>query len=152
MTSREKVVARVRLGWALVAAGVLVGVTGAITELMYTGPYNARILTGFGILLMGVGAGYLMRYRAALKDRDSARRVAAEVDDERVVMIRTRAGNRAFWVSTAFVYAGLTWSSFAANGGLPPLEGDTLWYFLAAATLVPFAVYVGSMFRDERTL
>lgn len=40
--------------------------------------------------------------------------------------------------------------SFAANGNLPALRGDVLWCFLAAAVLMPFGVYVGSILIDQR--
>ena len=91
-----------------------------------------------------------MRYRAALKDEQSARRLNVEERDERTVLIRARAGNRAYWVSAALIYIGLMWASFAANGGLPPLTGNTLWFFLAAAVLFPFGVYVASILFDQR--
>ena len=42
------------------------------------------------------------------------------------------------------------WESFAANGNLPALSGNALWYFLAAAVLVPFGVYAGSILIDQR--
>jgi len=100
--------------------------------------------------MAGAGIGYLVRYRAAAADERAARRLSAEERDERTVMIRTRAGNRAYWASAGLVYAGLMWASFSANGSLPPLEGDTVWYYLAVATLVPLAVYIGSMLVDER--
>ena len=153
MDSRMKwIAAKVRLGWTLLVAGVLAGVAGVVAERVYANsPYNYRIITGVGIALTGAGVGYLIRYRAAMKDEQSARRLTAEERDERTVLIRSRAGSRAFWVSTAMVYTGLMWASFAANGGLPALDGDKLWYFLAAATLVPFGVYVGSVIVDERT-
>jgi hypothetical protein len=154
MTDRTKwIVARVRPGWAFLAVGVLVGIAGVVIGAANAGsPVNFRIITGLGILSIGVGAGYLVRYRAALKDAESARRLMTEARDERTVMIRARAGSRAFWTSATLVYVGLMWSSFAANGGLPPLDGDTLWYFLATAVVVPFAIYVGSILVDERTL
>jgi hypothetical protein len=78
--------------------------------------------------------------------------VTVEEHDERTVLIRARAGNRAYWVSTALVYLGLMWASFASSGSLPVLGGDALWNFLAAAVLIPFAVYVASMMVDQRKL
>jgi uncharacterized protein YjeT (DUF2065 family) len=154
MDSRTNWIAtRVNLGWAFLTAGVLTGVAGVVARQAFTGsPYNLRIITGLGILLAGVGVAYLVRYRAALRDEQSARRIAAEERDERTLLIRARAGNRAYWASAALVYTGLMWASFAATGGLPPLSGDTLWYFLAASVLIPFGVYVASVLLDERTV
>ena len=149
---KKWIAVRVQLGWALLFAGVVFGVGGVALGWMNSGsPYNYRIITGVGIMLAGVGVGYLLRYRAALRDDHVASRVRAEERDERTVLIRTRAGNRAFWVSNAFVYVALMWSSFASNGGLPPLDGDTLWNYLAAGVVIPFGVYVVSMLADERT-
>jgi len=143
---------RMRLGWITLLAGFLVVSLGIFMEVGFSSlPYNLRIVTGVGILLVGVGAGTLIRYRAALKDEQSLRRLTAEERDERTVMIRTRAGNRAYIVSAALVYTGLMWASFAANGSLPPLAGDGLWFFLAACVLVPFGVYVASVLIDQRS-
>jgi len=100
---------------------------------------------------MASGVGLLVRFRAGLKDEASARRIMANVRDERTVMIRMRAGNRAFWMSSVLVYAGLMWTSYAAKSELPVLSQDALWDFLAAAVAVPFAVYIGTMLIDERT-
>ena len=144
---------RVRMGWLFMAAGAFVAVVGIFTELKYAYlPYNFRIITGLGILLAGIGVGYLVRYGAALKDEQSARRLSVEERDERTVLIRARAGNRAYWVSTAIIYIGLMWASFAANGSLPALTGNALWFFLAAGVLVPFGVYITSILVDQRNL
>lgn len=144
---------RIRTGWMLLAAGVLVASVGIFAELQFANlPYNFRIVTGIGILLSGVGIGYLVRYRAALKDEQSARRLTVEERDERTVLIRTRAGNRAYWVSSALIYTGLMWASFAANGSLPDLSGNVLWFFLAAVVLIPFGVYITSILIDQRNL
>ena len=144
MDNRTKwIKTKIHMGWMLLSMGALVAVAGIITELQYADqPYNFRIITGLGILLIGIGIGNLVRYGTALKDEQSARRVIVEEADERTVLIRTRAGNRAYWVSAAFIYIGLMWASFAANGDLPALAGNTLWFFLAAGVLVPFGVYM----------
>lgn len=152
MDNRTKWIStRIRTGWTFLWAGVLVGASGIFAELQYAGlSYNYRIITGLGILLAGIGVGFLVRYKAAMKNEESARRLTVEERDERVVLIRARAGNRAYWVSTLLVYIGLMWASFAADGSLPALIGDALWYFLAAAVVIPFGVYVTSVIVDER--
>ena len=99
-----------------------------------------------------MGFGSLIRYGAALKNEGSARRLVVEEADERTVLIRARAGNRAYWASAAFIYIGLMWASFAANGELPALAGNVLWFFLAAAVLVPFGVYIVSFLIDSHNL
>ena len=143
---------RVRLGWALLAVGVVLAGMGVWLEFQYLYVENSfRILTGLGILLAGVGIGFLVRYRPALKDSLSARRLNAEEGDERTVLIRARAGNRAYWVSAALIYIGLMWVSFSW-GGLPEMGSNALWYYLAACVLIPFGVYIASILIDERNL
>ena len=144
--------ARVRLGWVLLAAGILVIVIGVVAEWQFADqPYNLKIITGAGILLGGIGIGYLVRYGTVLRnDGASTRRMAAEERDERSLMIRNQAGNRAYWVSAALVYLGLMWASFAANGDLPELSNDLLWYYLAAGFVIPFGVYAVSIVIDQR--
>ena len=142
-----------RLGWIFLALGLLLAIVGIIIERVYAYlPYNFRIITGVGIFLAGIGVANLVRFGAAMKDEASAKRLTVEERDERTVLIRSRAGNRAFWVSIALVYIGLMWSSFAANGGVPDLSGDVLWFFLAAGVLIPFGVYVIGILIDQRNL
>jgi ABC-type uncharacterized transport system permease subunit len=152
MDNRKKwIAAKIRWGWVLLAAGVLLGAAGIIIRRIYADlPYNFAIVTGLGIFLIGLGISNLVRYRAALKDEQVFMRLTVQERDERNVFMRSRAGNRAYWVSSALVYAGLMWESFAANGNLPALRGDALWYFLAAAVLIPFGVYAASILVDQR--
>lgn len=70
--------------------------------------------------------------------------------DERTVLIRTRAGNRAYWLSAGLVYIGLMWTSLAAHGHLPDLSGDVLWFYLVFCVIVPFDVYITSILVDQR--
>ena len=87
------------------------------------------------MLAAGLGVSQVLRYRPALRDEASARRIAVEERDERSVQIRTRAGNRAWIVSAVWVWIALMWVSFASNGDVPPLAGDLLWWYLVAAFL-----------------
>lgn len=145
------IAARVTLGWIYLAAGVVVALVGIFAEVNFSyATFNFRLITGMGILLSGVGVGYLVRYRAALKDERSRRRLTAEERDERTILIRNRAGNRAYIVSAVLVYTGLMWTSFAASGSLPALTGDALWFFLAACVLIPFSAYVASILIDQK--
>ena len=151
MDNRKKwITDKIRLGWVLLAAGVLRGAAGFILGRIYFNlPYNFGIISGLGIFLAAIGINNLLVYRTALTNQQVAERLAVTERDERTVFIRARAGNRAYWVSTALVYAGLMWESFAANGNLPALLGNTLWYFLAAAVLIPFGVYATSIVIDQ---
>ena len=46
-------------------------------------------------------------------------------------------------------YIALMWLSFASRGGLPAPTSDGLWYYLAAAVVVPFLVYLTSIIYDQ---
>ena len=154
MDNRKNWIAtRVTLGWIFLVTGVLVGSLGIFMEISYSYvPFDFRLITGLGILLAGIGVGFLIRYRAALKDEQSRRRLTAEERDERTAMIRTRAGNKAYIVSAVLVYIGLMWTSFAANGSLPALAGNALWFFLATCVVLPFGVYVASILIDQQRI
>ncbi|MCJ7709616.1 MAG: hypothetical protein MUQ32_02190 [Chloroflexi bacterium] len=142
---------RLRLGWSLIVLGVALLVAGGVLGALNAGSgWNYGIIGGLGILAAGFGVGQVLRYRPALRDEASARRIAVEERDERSAQIRTRAGNRAWIVSAVFVWIALMWVSFASNGDVPALAGDLLWWYLVAALGVPFAVYAGSITLDER--
>ncbi len=142
---------RWRVGWILLALGLIVAVIGALLpSLVGDLLFNARIITGLGILLLGLGVARLLHYGAARRDARAARRLTAEERDERTQILRARAGNRAYRISTALAYGGLMWVSFAASGSLPPLSADALWYFLAALVVLPFVVYIVSLVYDEQ--
>ncbi len=142
---------RARFGWLLLAGGLVLLAGSLIAARVNPNEtFDFRIVGGLGILVAGIGLAFAVRYGMALRDTPTARRVMVEERDERTVFIRQRAGSRAYWISAAAVFGGLMWSSFAANGQLPPLEGDALWNYLAAATIVPLAVYLGSVILDER--
>jgi ABC-type uncharacterized transport system permease subunit len=139
------------LGRILLIAGLIVGVAGLLLPRLVNGlQFNPRIITGLGILLLGIGFAYLVRYGAAGRDVQVARRLVSEERDERMRIIRTRAGNRAYWVSAAMIYGGLMWVSFAESGSLPPLSADMLWNFLAAAVVLPFVIYAASLMVDQK--
>lgn len=142
---------KLRLGWAFLAAGIMLALAGIFIGLEFDYlPYNFRVITGLGILLIGIGISYLVRYWAAQKDETAAQRAMVDERDERTVAIRARAGNRAYWVSAVMLYAGLLWVGLAANGSLPELSGDVLWYYLAAAVVFPFGIYIVSLVVEER--
>ena len=144
--TQKKNLARIFLG-----TGLVVLISGVVLELLKAGlGFDPRIITGLGILLLGIGAANFVRYHAASKNPAAASREFNEERDERMVIIRTRAGNRAFWISIAMTYAILMWESMASNGSLPKLSSDRLWFFLAAAVVLPFVVYIASIVNDQK--
>jgi hypothetical protein len=145
------IVGRVRLGWISVGLGIgLVGMSVVLGAVNPGTGMDHNALGGLGILAIGFGVGWVVRYRPALRDEASARRIAVEERDERSVQFRTRAGNRAWIVSAFLVWIALMWSSLAGSGNLPALSGDLLWWYLVIALGVPFGVYVVSITLDEQ--
>ena len=150
--SKQWIEKRIRTGWIILIAGILVSASGLLSELKISGqPFDFRIVTGLGILLIGIGIGILVRYGSAARDESAAKRITNEEHDERTLFIRAKAGNRAYWVSTAMVYAGLMWVSFASNGKLPKINEDALWYFLALAIILPFGIYLYNVIHEEKS-
>lgn len=138
-------------GWVLFVLGLLVFTIGILTELSNsTQPFNVRIITGFGFVFIFGGIGILTRYRAALRDEKAAKRIMINAADERTVMIRSKAGHLAFWVSMIITYIMLQYVSLTSNGSLPGLSEDALWYILSAAVVIPFSVYVTGILIAER--
>jgi len=141
---------QIRLGWVFLAGGLVVAVAGILLpRLVGDLSIDERIITGVGILLLGIGTAYLTHYGAARRDSQAARRMIAEEHDERMQILRAQAGNRSYWVSAVMAYAGLMWVSFVENGSLPPLSADALWYFLAAVVVLPFGIYAASLMYDQ---
>ncbi len=138
-----------RLGWGLLIAGLILALAGiAVQRLVGSLSFNPKIITGLGILFLGIGAAFMVRYGSARRSEKAALRMVNEERDERLQSLRARAGNRAYWVSAIMAYAILMWDSMSANGSLPELMGDALWYALAALVLVPFGVYAASLAYD----
>jgi hypothetical protein len=144
--NQKKNLATIFLGLGLVGF-----IKGIILELLKVNQgFDPRIISGLGILFIGIGLSNWIRCRSAVKDSVTTRREINAERDERMVTIRTRAGNRAFWVSILMTYTCLMWESFAGNGSLPKLTSDGLWFFLAAAVIIPFAVYIASILYDQK--
>jgi hypothetical protein len=141
---------QVRLGWIFLAVGLVLALAGIVLQRSVDNlPFNARIITGLGILLLGIAVSFLVRYGAVRRDPKAAARLVSEERDERMQIIRARAGNRAYWLSALLTYALLMWVSFSQNGSLPALSADALWYILAGLVIVPFGVYAASMAYDQ---
>jgi hypothetical protein len=141
---------RVRIGWGLLILGIVLFAAGLVLQFLFTVAFNPRLVSGFGIFVTGMGVALILRYRGVQNNRQAAARLVNEERDERSRLIRARAGSRAFWVSLVMTYAALMWLSFASNGSLPAPSPDGLWFYLAAAVVVPFIVYIGGIVYEER--
>lgn len=138
-----------RMGWGFMIVGMVLIIAGLVLQFFSTLPFNVRIISGLGICIVGVGIAEILRYLSYRKEPQSAARLINEDLDERSRMIRMKAGNRAFWVSLALTYAALMWLSFAGNGSLPTPDPDTLWFYMAAAVMIPFIIYIVSIVYDR---
>lgn len=114
--------------------------------------FDPRLVTGLGILLVGLGIAALLRGGLPHPSSEASRRLGIEELDERNVTIRRLTGSRAFIVSVALTYLLLMWVSFASNGQLPTLSPDGLWYALAVAFVAPVLVYLGSVIHSQRSM
>ena len=140
-----------QIGVGMLVGGVALGLYGIALQLWIgTEPFNTRIVSGLGILLIGIGIAYLIRYRVARQVTPAAAWMFNEEHDERNRTLLACAGNRAFWVSLALAYAGLMWVSSSSNGSLPVLSQDALWYYLATLVVVPFGVFAISLLVEQR--
>lgn len=152
MNSKDALIKN-RLMWSKIglAVGVLIIVAGLIAQLTQpASPYNLRLITGLGIVITGLSLGNWVLYRAANRKDQGALRTLRDEQDERIMQIKGQAGLRAYLVSAAMVFIGTIWSAFADQGSLPELAGNTLWYFLVAALVIPLLVYLLSMVLGER--
>lgn len=141
-----------RIGWTLVVAAVVVGATGLALQAATTVlPFDPRLVTGLAIVLLGLAIAALIRGGVGTRAGDTSR-LGVEERDERNVAIRRLAGSRAFVVSLTLTYALLMWVSFSANGQLPALSPDALWYALAAAVVLPLVVYAVSAIWADRSM
>lgn len=99
--------ARVRRALILLGAGAVLFLAGGALQRWAPGlPFDARIVSGLGILLLGVGLAQYITYHGARGDPKAASRKMIDERDERNVLLRARAGHRAFWVSLGLGYHG----------------------------------------------
>jgi len=115
-------------------------------------PFDARSVTAFGILLLGVAIAFLTPYFQWRRNPEAATRLANQAQDERYRMIRARAGNRAYWASLVIACLGLTYISTMLGNMVPVLSTNTLWYYMTALVALPYLVYATSYGYDEKHL
>jgi hypothetical protein len=134
---------RIRQGWVLLGLGALLLAGGiALSALLPGGPSNFKWVEGFGIWLLGWGSIHQARYLLAARDPSAARRAINEDLDERNIAISRQAGHVAFVVTILAAGSALIVHSAMTRGS----PYDALWWFLAAAVVVPSAVYVVAQF------
>ena len=134
---------RIRQGWVLLGLGALLLAGGiALSALLPGGPSNFKWVEGFGVLFLGWGSIHQARYLLAARDPASASRAINAELDERNIAIDRQAGKVAFVVTVTAAAAALIVHSAMTRGA----PYDALWWLLAAAVVVPSAVYVVAQF------
>lgn len=132
------------------AVGLLIALAGITMEVFKVVPgYDPRLITSAGILLLGISFSNWLRVYLARKDPEAAIRTINTEFDERLTLIRSRGGNRSFWVSISLTYSLLMWESISSNGSLPLLSDNARWFWLAAAVVIPMITYITSILYDE---
>jgi len=131
-------------------SGLIVTFSGILFEVFHVSlGFDARLITGSGFLVFGVSFSNWLQYLSAIKDPKTAKREYLAQMDEREIFIRSTAGNRAFWISIVCTYSLLMWESLSSNGSVPQLSDNTLWYWLAAAVVIPFITYIVGIIQGE---
>ncbi|MBM3138425.1 MAG: hypothetical protein FJZ98_09590 [Chloroflexi bacterium] len=134
----------------LIAGIVCTGAGVAIETTNISLGIDPRLITGLGILLLGLSLSAWLRFYSAEKRPQTTQRMVVAESDERMTAIKNKAGQRGFWTSMAIIYGLLMWESISSNDSLPILSADARWYWLAAAVVLPMAVYIGSIVQGNR--
>jgi uncharacterized membrane protein len=130
-------------GLALIAAGLILVAAGLVLpHFVNIVSFNPKLIPAAGVLLLGFGIANMAQYATIRIAPETARQMLIEKSDERLQLIRARAGNRAFKVSIAATYIILLWVSLASGGNIPALSDDALTYLLVAAVVAPMIVYI----------
>jgi len=130
-------------GWSLFVLGAILLLAGTIPPILKLAVfYPPHLAGGFGILIMGWGVAILARFGLARKNAGSVKRAMIEENDERLVLIRSRAGNDAFLLSIPATSIGLLLYSAITRGNPEP---DYFWYYMVFMTLLPIVVYIVRM-------
>lgn len=152
MNSIDKFKNQQRLFFRLfLIAGIISIAAGIVMERTNLIPgFNPRLITGLGILLLGMSLSAWLRFYSASKRPEEAQRMVVADSDERMTAIKNKAGNRGFWLSLSITYALLMWESVSSNGSLPVLSADARWFWLAAAVVLPMIVYIVGIVQGNR--
>ncbi len=136
-------------GLVAMAAGLVVVVAVVALGLLsrHTGP--GRLALSVGMLQLGLGIVRLLQYAYIRRHPWAGWRMMMWERDERLQLIRARAGQRAFVTSSALAITLLLWASLASDFRLPALSSDALWFSLVVVVVVPFLVYIGSVTYEQ---
>jgi hypothetical protein len=138
--------------WGLVMAvlGTVMVVAGLVLTGAAGGPaFIGRLVLSSGAVLLILGIVSLLQYAYVRRNPKAGRQMMISERDERLQLIRAKAGQRAYQISSALAFAVLMWASFAGDVGLPTLSGNALWFALLAVVVVPALVYIGYIVYEQ---
>ena len=127
-------------GWVMLVLAIILFLAGVVPPVLGIETfYVPRLAIAFGILVLGWALAILIRYSIARRNAGSMKRAMIEEKDERQLIIRSRAGYDAFFLSIPATSIGLIlYSSISRD--LP--QPDPLWYYMVFMTLLPIVVYI----------
>lgn len=143
MEAKHYIHRQVKIGRSLLSVGILLGIAGLVIGLAFPAYETwARPLTAICIALAGGGLGKIIRYWAAQKDPQTARRAWLAEHDERSLELRRRAGHTAFYYIMAVAIVELF--GFSLLDVLPDTlpAADLAWYSLAFLVVSGGLVYI----------
>ena len=139
-----------RWGLVLTGVGLLAAVVGfMLARLVGDNIYISHVLPSVGTVLIGLGIINLAQYTYVRHNPEAGRQMMIGERDERMQLIRARAGQRAFWISNVMAYFLLTWISFADDIGLPQLSKEAIWLSLLVLVILPLIAYMAWIIREQ---
>jgi hypothetical protein len=140
------------LTWVLVlmGLGVVVAIAGFILPYLVNGiAFPAGSVIGASIVLLMMGIAGLAQYIYVRLNPKAGQSMMINESDERMQMIRARAGQRAYKLSGALAFAVLIYFSFAGDVGLPELSGYMLFFSLLAVVVIPAFAYTCNIVIEQ---
>ncbi len=144
---------QIKIGRILLIGGILTGLAGLVTGLVFPAYSDwARPITALSIALAGGGLGKTVRYRAAQKDPQTARRIWLAENDERSLELRRRAGNAAFYYMMAVAIVELFAFSLLDLTAIAIPTGDLAWGALAFLVVSSGLIYIWRLITLQNQL
>lgn len=131
-------------GIACAACGLVLTLLGLILPNIL-----GRFSLATGLVLLGLGIVSLLQFLYLRRNPKAGGQMMIQERDERMQMIRARAGNRAYGISSALAFFALIWVAFAGDVGLPVFSSKAAWFSLVAVVVIPYMVYAGSIVYEQ---
>lgn len=127
----------------MILAGILIRIFAPQLQL------NPYMIISFGLIFTGIAGANLIKLNLLRHDSAHVQEWAVYEKDERVQMIRWRAGNTAFIALMEVLFLSLIILSITSS---PQAGVDLLWYFLAFLVVFPMAVYYWQVLRLQKRM